>query len=88
MNRLCRITITGFLVLYAVALALHLAATLSLFGQQPDPLSAVFLIPLGLPWNLFVDLAPEPFWPWLAGAAPLLNYVLLRLLCRLGQRGG
>jgi hypothetical protein len=88
MNRLCRIVATGFLILYAAALALYLINTLALFDRQPDALSGVFLIPLGLPWNLLVDRFPEPLWPWLAGAAPLFNYVLLKLLCRLGRSSG
>ena len=69
-------------VLYLVALALLLIGTFGLFGQERDPLSGVFLLPLGLPWNLLVDLAPEPAWPWLAAAAPLLNLVILMAVCR------
>lgn len=88
MSRLCQIVVNGFLLFYLVALALFLIGVIGLFGQQPDPLSGVFLIPLGLPWNLLVDRFPEPLWPWLAGAAPLVNYVVLKLLCGLRRRGG
>ena len=41
-----------FSVLYAVAILLFLIGTFGWFGQERDPLSGVFLLPLGLPWNL------------------------------------
>lgn len=75
-------------VLYLLALALLLIGTLGLFGQERDPLSGVYLIPLGLPWNQFTDGAPEGVRPWLAILAPLLNIVILAGLCRLLPRKG
>lgn len=69
-------------VLYLVALALLLIGTFGLFGQARDPLSGVFLLPLGLPWVWLVDLAPEPAWPWLAALAPALNLGILLALCK------
>lgn len=36
------------------------------FGQEQDPLSAVFLFPLGLPWNLIAD------WAGIAGVGTLV----------------
>ena len=44
-----------FLILYLVALALLAISTFGLFGQARDPLGGVFLLPLGLPWNLLAD---------------------------------
>ncbi|WP_245829303.1 hypothetical protein [Novosphingobium mathurense] len=44
-----------FLALYAFALLIFLIGTFGWFGQETDPLSGVFLIPLGLPWNLLGD---------------------------------
>jgi hypothetical protein len=82
-NRVCQIATNVFLVIYLLALVAFLVGVFGLFGQEPDPMSGIFLIPLGLPWNRLVDLFPEPLWPWLAAAAPLLNYVLLRLICRI-----
>jgi len=38
---------------------LLLIGTFGLFGQEKDPLSAVFLIPLGLPWFIWVVGFPE-----------------------------
>ena len=42
--------------------------TFGLFGTERDPLAGVFLLPLGLPWVLAIDLFPEPLWPWLTVA--------------------
>lgn len=33
------------------------------FGAEKDPLSGVFLIPLGLPWNVMLTGAAEVFLP-------------------------
>jgi hypothetical protein len=44
-----------FVGLYATAVVLFLIGTLGWFGQERDPLSGVFLMPLGLPWNLIGD---------------------------------
>lgn len=44
-----------FVGLYALALLLLAIGTMGWFGQERDPLSAVFLLPLGLPWNVLAD---------------------------------
>jgi hypothetical protein len=79
---MCKWVLRIYTVLYVFALILLVIGMFGLFGQPRDPLSGVFLIPLGLPWNQFVDLAPEPFWPWLTAAAPLLNIFLIGRICR------
>jgi hypothetical protein len=61
---------------------LLLIGTFGLFGQERDPLAGVFLMPLGLPWVLWLDGFPEIALPWLAGMAPLLNLAILIFLCR------
>jgi hypothetical protein len=86
MKRLCRWTITALALLYAVALLLWLVGRYGLFGAERDPLSAVFLVPLGWPWVLWLDGIAEPWRPWIAAATPLINLVLLALLCRLVRR--
>lgn len=82
MGRFCRWMVNGFAVLYVLALALFAVGTFGLFGSDQDPLSGVFLVPLGLPWNLLVDFAPENLWPWLAALAPAINLAILAAICR------
>lgn len=67
-------------VLYLLALFLWAVGTFGWFGQEPDPLSAVFLLPIGLPWNRFGEgLA-------IALLAPLANVAILEGLSRLLAR--
>lgn len=68
--------------LYLVALALLVIGTFGLFGQEQDPLSGVYLMPLGMPWVLWTGELPDPFLPWAAVLAPLLNIAILAFLCR------
>lgn len=75
-------------VLYLFALALLLIGTFGLFGQEQDPLSGIFLIPLGLPWVIWLDGLPDAVLPWLAALAPLLNLAILMVICRLLNRRG
>jgi hypothetical protein len=86
LKRLCRVLIGLFGALYVIALVILVIGTFGLFGQPRDPLSGVFLMPLGLPWNQWIDSFPEPLWPWLAAAAPLINLGLLWLICRTIRR--
>ena len=86
MHRACRIGVILFAVLYLLALAVFIIGTFGLFGAEPDRVSAVYLIPLGLPWNRFIDEAARELWPWLAAAAPALNLAIIALACRLLRR--
>ena len=79
---MCRYAVWLFAILYAGALALFAVGTFGLFGAEADPLAGVFLIPLGMPWNGLIDVTPEPLWPWLAAAAPMLNLAILWGVCR------
>ena len=79
----CRWFLIVLALLYAAALGLWLVGTFGLLGHERDPLAGIFLVPLGWPWNRAVDVAPEPLWPWLAAAAPLVNIALVVVLCRL-----
>ena len=89
MPGLCRIAAIVFAVLYVGAVFLFLVGTFGWFGQQRDPLSGVFLIPLGLPWNRVLDGLPDAALPWVGLLSPLLNLALLAALCRrLGARRG
>jgi cytochrome b561 len=81
-----RMALIAFCMLYVFALAIFLIGTFGLFGQDRDPLSGVFLIPLGKPWNHIVDAFPEVLWPWLAVGAPAVNLLILSVLHRFFAR--
>jgi len=83
MNRACTFLLVTFLLLYLVALGLLAVGTFGLFGSERDPLAGVFLVPLGLPWNRLIDGFPSALWPWLAAGAPLVNALVIWLLCRM-----
>lgn len=87
MRRLCKIAVFGFGAVYLIALGLLVVGTFGLFGQERDPLSGVFLLPIGLPWNLFLDGFGEDVRPFLAAAAPALNLLILSWICRLPGKG-
>jgi len=78
----CKWVFWLFAAFYALALALLIIGTFGLFSQDSGPLSGIFLIPIGMPWGLLVDWAPEPMWPWLAALAPAINLWLIAMLCR------
>jgi hypothetical protein len=79
---ICRTVAATVAVLYAVALGLFAIGAWGLFGQPRDPLAAVFLLPLGLPWNRMLDPFPAAWVPWLVAAAPIVNLAILATLCR------
>ncbi len=78
----CKATTMVFALLYVVALFVLLTGTYGWFGQERDPLSGVFLLPLGLPWVLLSDLVSEQAKPWFTASAPLVNLFVLFFLCR------
>lgn len=65
-----------FLGLYVLAAALMLIGTFGWFGQAQDPLAAVFLMPLGLPWILLADRLGL-VGAWVALLAPAFNLGIL-----------
>ncbi len=79
---MCRLVVIGISGAYAIALFLLAVGTFGWFGQERDPLAGVFLLPLGLPWNLFVEAAPATLQLLVAVLAPALNIVILAWLCR------
>ena len=81
MAGLCKWVIRIVGVLYLVALALLLIGTFGLFGQEQDPLSGIFLLPLGLPWVLWLDGFQDTLRPWFGALAPLLNLAVLTFIC-------
>lgn len=73
MATVCRFLFLSFALAYVAALFLFLVGTVGWFGQEPGPLAGVFLVPLGLPWNRFLDGAPDDVRPFLVAAAPFVN---------------
>jgi hypothetical protein len=80
MHTFCKYLTIAFAAAYVVALAIYLTGTYGWFGQEPDALSGIFLIPLGFPWIL-LDV-PENFSALFGAGAPLINLALLWIVCR------
>ncbi len=83
MTRFCRLVVAGFALLYLAALGLWVIGTFGLFGSPKGPLAGVFLVPLGLPWNLMLDRFSDGVRLWLAILSPLLDLVIVGAMCRL-----
>ncbi|RVQ65705.1 hypothetical protein EKN06_12275 [Croceicoccus ponticola] len=71
-----------FTALYVIALGLFLVGTFGWFGQEPDPMAGVFLMPLGMPWNLFFE-GDDTFGFLVALMAPAINLGILWMVCDL-----
>ena len=65
-----------FAGLYAIALVLFLIGTYGLFGSDSGPMAGVFLIPLGLPWNVLGDKLGLAS-PALAALSPAVTAAIL-----------
>ena len=78
---ICRIALILFGLLYLVALFLFFTGHFGWFGQERTPLAGVFLVPLGLPWILWLDGLPEAVLPVVAGLSPVLNIAVLAAIC-------
>lgn len=70
-----------YVALYLIAISLFLVGEFGLFGSEVDPLAGVFMIPLDVPWIFMTDLLPTGFAPWLGFGAPLINIVIIQILC-------
>ena len=79
---LCRLVIWVFALLWAGAVFLFAVGTFGWFGQPQDPLSGVFLLPLGFPWLIAAEHLPDVAKPAFGVAAPLLNLAIFVLICR------
>lgn len=76
----------GFLALFLIALGIFFSNMMGWFGQTPDALAGIYLLPFGLPWNLIGINLPDPF-PLIVGlGAPLINLAILRWLWRASDR--
>jgi len=89
MRNICRLLIGVFALAYIFALGLLVIGTFGLFGAVKDPISGVYLIPLGMPWNSFLfRSAPEVMMPWIGILAPALNLAILIIICRFFRARG
>lgn len=86
MGRICKWIVMIYQALWGLAVILLIVGTFGLFGQEEDPLSGVFLVPLGLPWVLWTDGLSESLRPFAAILAPLINIIILTALCRMMAR--
>jgi hypothetical protein len=71
-----------FMAAYGAAVVMLVTGTLGWFGDSNDALATAFLMPLGLPWNLFAKGGMLIDRAIIAVAAPMLNLLLLWLLYR------
>ncbi len=71
-----------FAGLYAAAFFLFLVGNFGWFGQERGPLAGVFLVPLGLPWNLLWDWLGDRALPAVGLLAPAVNLGILYWLWR------
>ncbi len=90
-SRLCLAVLAAFLVAYVFVGALAVIGSRGMFGVEPDPLSVVWLVIIGLPWTLLLGILPGDSIPeFLArlfiALVPLLNLWLLSRLCRRHRR--
>lgn len=69
-------------IFWVLAVAVLVIGIFGLFGQEQDPLSGVFLIPIGFPWIMMLDSFPEAARFWLAVFSPGLNVALFAILAR------
>ncbi len=81
--KFCRKVTVLLTVLYLLALALFGISYFELFGQQGDPLSAVFLVLLGTPWTQMIQLGTDPQKLALVILAPVVNLAILWVACGL-----
>ena len=67
----------GFLLAFLAALGIFTSNMMGWFGQSPDPLSGIYLLPFGIPWNFLGAELSDPF-PLIIGlGAPLVNLAIL-----------
>jgi hypothetical protein len=71
-----------FVVAYVAALAIWIIGNYGLFGQERDPLSAVFLVILGQPWIRLTAVLPENLRSLAGALSPMPTLVILYILQR------
>ena len=72
----------GFLIAFLAALAVFVSNMMGWFGQSPDALAGIYLLPFGLPWNLIGIALDDPFPIMFGLGSPLINLAILWWLWR------
>lgn len=89
LRSLCRIFTAVYLIISIASVLLIPASDAGFFGLEPEPLSAVFAVFLGLPWSVMLgDHVSETNLWWnmfLFILGPAFNVLILILLCRLAH---
>jgi hypothetical protein len=80
MRRVLGIVLVAGGLAYLIALAIFAVGTFGLFGAARDPLSGVFLLPLGLPWSRLLDGVAQSGGPWVAILSPIINLAIMAVL--------
>lgn len=81
MSAICNGVLWLLIIAYLGALLLFFGGMQGWVGSDTARLARVALTSLGLPWNGMFDAAPVQMRPWLSSGAPVLNIVILNLLC-------
>lgn len=71
-SRICKFKNLVFAAAFLFALVILAMGTFGWFGAKKDPLSGIFLIPLGLPWNGILPATPA-----VGLLSPVLNGALM-----------
>lgn len=89
LGSLCRIFTAVYLIISIASVLLIPASDAGFLGLEPEPLSSVFAIFLGLPWSTMLgDYASDTSLVWnmfLFILGPAFNVLILILLCRLAH---
>lgn len=89
MPRLCRVVVTVYAVLCALALVIIPLNAAGMFGMEPDPLSAIYALLLSAPWSFLAgDLVGDSVVGHLilAVVGMAVNAVIFLFVCRLFGR--
>ncbi len=76
----------AFLIAFAAALGFFASNMLGMFGQTPDALAGLYLLPFGLPWNMIGMELPDPYPLFIGLGGPIINLAILWLLWRWSEK--
>lgn len=86
MGKFCKFVIGLLFFFYLIALGIFAVLKWGLFGVTTDPLAGLFLAPMGLPWNVLVDVESLNLRILIGVLSPMINLAIVYLLCRAFRR--